>query len=62
MRALILAASLLLTTPALAQQALEQALKTQLGDLMFANIVMASQLKALQEENAKLKAELEKKK
>jgi hypothetical protein len=58
-RLLVVATSLALASPVFAQQPLEHALKAQLGDLMFANIVMASQLKALQEENAKLKARLE---
>ena len=39
--------------------AIEQAVKANLGELLFTNTVLVTQLKAAQEENVKLKAELE---
>lgn len=46
--------------PTIAQQPptlIDQALKSQLGDLLFNNTIMNAELKRLTEENAKLKSE-----
>lgn len=55
--------ALLLATSALAQQPapnpLEQALKAQLGEYVFNNTILLTENKRLNEENTKLKKELE---
>lgn len=37
---------------------IDQAIKSQLGDLIFNNTIMATEIKRLMEENTKMKAEL----
>ena len=52
----------LLTSSAHAQQQqspVEQSVKAQMGELLFNSSVLAGQVQQLQQENAKLKAEIE---